>query len=411
LAVDLLLVNPADSKQADSWHCPPLGLMCLAAVARQAGYEVALIDGNIVGWDGIQRWLSTGPGAVGITCLTNGRHQAARVALMAGELGINRVIMGGAHIGVPGMVAQMADLTRGRCGCYVAAEGERFLLNWLKGGEWCEPRPANEPPEPFDLSLLPTPAWDLLERCNEAHLSAYPSWPTANLHFSRGCLGACTFCHAWNRWGKWRHRPPDAVAEEMVYLQRHCGVQSFEFHDDLMTGDAGAVHDLCLVLKQMAWAVPVAWGCTTRADLVDDELLADMRTAGCRQMALGLESGSDAILRTINKGVTREQNVAGALAVKRAGLTLTALMMVGNPGETEETIGESVSMLRAVEPDRIGTIGKVWVFPGSQQWSRLKKEHGYSDDYWLEDQGPPIWPAGDDATLARWTHRVHNEWR
>jgi radical SAM superfamily enzyme YgiQ (UPF0313 family) len=398
MGIEILVVNaPGTAQPQDAWYCPPLNLLCLAAYARAQGIGVEVVDGNAVGWDGVMEALDRRPQAVGITMLTWGRHAALEVLRRAKARGA-RTIAGGAHASACSrQILEHYPFVDAIC----VGEGEAALLSWLRGG------PAEA--APLDLAELAMPAWDLLY--TQVPPDRYPSWPTANLHFSRGCPGQCSFCHSWVAWGGWRSRSPVAVANEMLMLAERWGFRSFEFHDDCFTGRAENVHDLCFVFKQMLGAAPVSWGCTTRADLVDDALLAHMRATGCTQVALGLESGSNKILELAKKGVTVRQNVEGGLAVKRAGLILTALVMVGNPGETDETIEQTAAMLRAIQPDKIGTVGRVWVFPATRLWARLKREHRFTEDYWLEQPGePPTWPAADEATLARWTARIH-DWR
>ena len=186
-----------------------------------------------------------------------------------------------------------------------------------------------------NISSLPYPARDLL-----LYADKLPKWMFESIMggiiTSRGCPYACTFCANRTVWGsrKVRMRTAQDVVEEILYLRDTYGVRRFIFWDDhFATSRQRAVKICNLLLEKRA---DVHWLCLVRADTIDEQLLELMKKAGCYEVQMGVESGSDRILKKVKKGVTVEQIRKTADIIRKSGLRWHAFLLVGIPGETRE---------------------------------------------------------------------------
>ena len=118
--------------------------------------------------------------------------------------------------------------------------------------------------------------------------------------------------------------------------------------DDTFTANRRRVIEICQGIRQRG--LKFLWSCDTRADVLGDEILREMRLAGCERLSLGVESGSPTILRNINKRITVEQVTESTQTAKRYGIKVRYYMMLGNRGETVETFEESLAFLKRAQP-------------------------------------------------------------
>jgi len=116
----------------------------------------------------------------------------------------------------------------------------------------------------------------------------------------------------------------------------------------------------------------ILWRCLSRVDTIDEKLLEAMKLGGCKELLLGVESGSQKVLNRIQKGTTVKQNLNVMKLIKKAGIQLKAAIMVGNPGETKETVEETKKMLKECPPD-FWSVSVLTPFPGSAIWANPDK--------------------------------------
>ena len=186
-----------------------------------------------------------------------------------------------------------------------------------------------------DLDLLPEPARDLLPLGRYRALGMPISLTT-----SRGCPYKCIFCVGRKMVGsKVRYRNPGKVVDEMADLN------SLKFHqiniaDDLFT--ANRKHCLAVCDEIIGRGLKLNWTSFARVDTVSQELLTKMKAAGCSAVSFGVESGNSTILKTIKKGITREQVVTAVKMCRQAGVVPYASFILGLPGETSDTIRETI---------------------------------------------------------------------
>jgi len=160
-------------------------------------------------------------------------------------------------------------------------------------------------------------------------------------------------------------------------------MRHFCFADDAMTVDRTSIIALCheLIVRKLN----IAFRLTTRTDCVDKEMLHLLSKAGCYRISFGIETGSPELLKKMSKEndiATSEQAIA---LCKDAGIKVTALMIIGNVGESEHTIRETVAFLRRTKPDELACVGGLWVLPGTKLYQQCRRKGLIDDDYWLGD--------------------------
>ncbi len=206
---------------------------------------------------------------------------------------------------------------------------------------------------------------------------------------SRGCLHRCRWClypQVMHR-GKYRMRSAENVAAEFAWVAEEMPeIKEIGIEDDLFTGDKNRLRNICERLIRQRNTLPF-W-CDTRVDL-DYETMRLMKSAGCRLLIAGFESGSQSILDSINKKTHVDQGREFMANARRAGLLVHGCFVVGNPGETRETMQDTLRLAKQLNPDTVQFFPMI-VYPGTQlyDWSR---EQGYlrTNDYehWLTAEG------------------------
>jgi radical SAM superfamily enzyme YgiQ (UPF0313 family) len=261
------------------------------------------------------------------------------------------VVLGGPH---PTLLAREV-LTQPSVDFVVIGEGEATMVDLLRS---LESREADlflmkglgvkkegllkigEPRELLDPDALPFPARDLLP----LELYAEP-WTVLT---SRGaCPFHCPFCAASSPSnGRRRARAPERVAAEVGTLAERYGAAHVFFADDVFTLDKRWVRRLLKELR--ALEAPVTWGCSTRADMVDDELLKEMAVAGCQTIQFGVESGAPEILESV-KGIRKGQVVRAVEGALRHGIEVSTSFMLPFPDDTQATIRQTKGFMNLLK--------------------------------------------------------------
>lgn len=197
-----------------------------------------------------------------------------------------------------------------------------------------------------ELDSLPYPNRELL-----LDKENYPPNTFGGIITARGCPFSCTYCGAHNMWGrKVRFRSVDNIIGEILMLIKNYDSDHFFFWDDSFTTNRKRIVELCNKLETIN-DYRRGWSCFTRLDLLDKEVLQYMRENGCRSIFAGVESGSDEILKLVNKGLTKEKIKEKSALIKESGIRYSTFFMMGLPGETKEQILETYNFMREIEPD------------------------------------------------------------
>ena len=386
---EIVLVNPPYERIAPGYEfvrhvtnrSPSLGLLHLAAMARDHGYGVSIVESDVEGLDEeavVERIVARAPRYVGITLFTVGVWSASLIARALREAlpGVT-VIVGGPHISSMGRETLERfpefDLA-------VVGEGEWALMELLEALEsgaslegisgllWREGEEVRENPSrpiPKDLDDLPMPAWDLLPGFPEAYPPAiydYPRGPVATIAASRGCPFHCKFCDTSTFGARVRAYSPARVVEMIQHLHERWGVRHIMFVDDLFLASRLRVTEFCERL--LATGLSITWTCTARVDTVKPGVLALMKKAGCWEISFGLETGSNELLIAMDKAARVERSEEAVGWTHEAGIRTKGLFMLGYPGENTETIAATRDFVRRIPMD-IMNLTKFTPYPGS----------------------------------------------
>ncbi len=386
-----LLINPPLIKSdTNVWRhidscTPPYGLAILAAILEENGIDVIVLDCTALAIPVSRLEVSLPPGpfdVIGITASTALFHNGMEAARICRKHYPGAtIVMGGVHPTV--LPAQCLDTPH--VDLVVRGEGEKSFLRLLKG-EKPEAIPGisyrsgnkivHNPkgPEPINLDRNPMPAYHLLpmDRYHTALGSSRRS-PGIGLIVSRGCPGRCTYCYGHFLGRKVRFRDPQLIYAEIRMLMETYGIREIAFYDDTFTTYRKKVRALCKLLLDNQ--TDLSWSCFSRADTVDLDTLKQMRRAGCHQISVGIESGSEAILRTIQKDIDLDKAAKMVADCKKAGIMARACFMLGNPGETRETIRQTIDFAKKLNPD-IVLFNITTPYPGTQMFD-WAESNGY----------------------------------
>jgi len=197
------------------------------------------------------------------------------------------------------------------------------------------------------------------------------------VHGGRGCPFSCNFCYHHS---KPRYRPiPLILAEAKEAIDRF-DANMIDFSDDLVLINPSRARQLVNELK--SWDKKVSYKLSTRFDIlskIDDDLLKDLKETGCRVIALGVESGSDRMLKIIGKNTTAENILFQLSRLRRAGILVNLSIMVGQYTETKEDVEASISLVKRSFENNPNIIYHFMIttpFPGSELYTILKT-NGY----------------------------------
>jgi radical SAM superfamily enzyme YgiQ (UPF0313 family) len=267
-------------------------------------------------------------------------------------------------------------------------------------------------PRPFiaDLNDLPIPQHERLPLMD--YRMPMINGPFTFIVTSRGCPAGCTYCikHVSYQYSV-RLRSPDLLIEEMWKL-KELGIHNIHMYADLFTVHRDQVMELCE--KMIAEDINIRWTCNSRVDYVDQEMLELMSEAGCWLISWGIESGNEQILQRARKGAYPDKAHKALRWAKDAGIKNWGYFIIGLPGETEETIRETIDFSKSLPLD-IALFHVAAPYPGTPfffdvvendwfrkgtRWEQVDMDKGTVLDY-------PDLPA---EKLLYWQRRAFREW-
>jgi anaerobic magnesium-protoporphyrin IX monomethyl ester cyclase len=358
----------------------PLGVGLIATALRNRGCEVLLYDQNAEGPDDdllFDRLIEYRPAIVGFSVITPSYPVARRqIARLRREYPEAFILAGGVHAGLfpEDLLADGADAVVIGDGCgtmtaLVEKMNQRAAWQGLPGVAYRDAggrvvRPASPARRLLgeDLTIVDRDVFNL------------PLYTHHSMLASLGCPHRCSFC--CNYAGTVLQdgvtiRTNEAICQEMRYLAGRYHAKQVFFVDDVFLLSRDNVLGFCRRLEQER--LEMQWIAQMRVDAVDPEVAAAMRNANCQRIYFGVESGSEAILRRIRKGIDRESIQRGIRSAKDAGLRVKTGWVFGLPGTLEEQY-EAVSFMRELRPHEI-SIHQFIPFPGTPYYERAA-EHG-----------------------------------
>ncbi len=350
-------------------------------IRRHQRYVEGLRNDSHPVWAEIRETISKfEPDVVGLTIMTTTLPSAFKVASICKEYSRNSIIIaGGIHPTVePERVLRNKDID-----FLVAGEGEQTLLELLEAIR-SEGRALNRihglayrQNGSFNwngaralypnIDKIPFPARHLVLRPE-----LYTPSEMAHLVTSRGCPYRCTFCEAHKLWTRRaRFRTPENVISEIRSVIDEYHSHDFRFNDDSFTVNRKRVMEICRRIIEEK--LDIGWTCLSRVDLVDDELLAMMKEAGCQSISFGIESGSERILKLIKKDTNRDMIFQAVRQVRKNKIKFSTCFMIGLPFETREDIDQSLQMMKRIRPDLVN-VCTFTPYPGSEIYEECQKQ-------------------------------------
>jgi radical SAM superfamily enzyme YgiQ (UPF0313 family) len=411
--VDVLLTHSYhlyyDRKQVRKMQpYPPLGTLYAAALLRQKGFSVALFDSMLENPEkGFPEAVArTKPKVVAIyednfnflskMCLTRMRQIAFGMIDEARAFG-SKVVVNGSDAS-----DHISEYLERGANFVLLGEAEWTLLELVEslvagsgrnaidtaGLAYFDTRtnsPVRTPSRPLmrQLDLLPTPSRDLvdIERYRNVWKQAHGFF-ALNLVASRGCPYRCNWC-AKPIYGDTFHvRSPQSVAAEMLDLRETYGADYLWFADDLFGIQNDWVQELANEVEGRSAAVPFKM--QSRVDLLREDTVSALRRAGCAEVWMGVESGSQKILDAMEKGTNLGQIVHARDGLKRSGIRACFFIQFGYPGETWNDIQKTVQLIRDTRPDDIG-VSVSYPLPGTKFYERVREELGDKSN-WLDSE-------------------------
>lgn len=394
----ILLVNPPD--ELDSvlgvgkefvQKYEPLGLLYIAAVVREKGCPVSVIDAYAenTGLDGLKKRISSdNPDIIGISTLTcNGANVFSLGRWIKKNMPKTLVVLGNIHASV----YARAYLENNCCDIVVHGEGEvPFLkiidyhggkcrigdipaISWINGhGNVVQTSPAAVVE---NLPALPLPARDLLDQklyrlTNISNQSFIPgeNRVAKTMITSRGCPNRCIFCTQHHGRGI-RFNDAVSVADEMEILEKEYNAAYVYIMDPLFMADKSRVLGICSEIKRRK--LRMLWGSDAHVNHITPELVKEMDGAGCYELSLGIESGNQGSLDVLKKGIRISQIIKAVNTIKdNSNISIEGLFILGLPGETYRDSLETIRFAKSLPLD-MAQFSILTPYPGSPLFDEL----------------------------------------
>tara|TARA_Y100000310_G_scaffold233944_1_gene236829 strand:+ start:701 stop:2230 length:1530 start_codon:yes stop_codon:yes gene_type:complete len=386
---------------------PPLGILYVAAVLEQSNHKLLIIDGTIKKEE-IEKINNFNPDLIGVS-ITTSLEKNAKESINTLKQHINKpIVIGGVHI-----TALMKDIFKEFDVAYaIYGEAEYSMRDFCNAFEKNEDlkdikglmykknnqiilNPSREPIQ--NLDELPFPARHLLD------FSYYLSPPGSirgewlknggtTIMSSRGCPFQCIYCGSQTTFGrKVRRRSVDNVFNEIVKLKQDYNLDGLWFVDDTFTLDNKWVIELCKKITEKN--LKLKWACHVRVDTLNEEMLREMKRAGCVQVEMGIESGSDKVLTALKKGVKTERVIEAFKLIKKVGLSSLATFIIGSPEETKEDVQKTLDFAKKIKPD-FALFFNLIPFPGTELYEMAKKNN------WIKNENYAEWLQFNEPVMT-----------
>ena len=401
---------PRDYREGDldaDFHQTPYGLFSLGAQAMRAGHAAKVFNLSAFAWSRTEEIVRALDADVfGMSCWTANRRGVGLVAKLIRRLHPKaHIVVGGPHATplAKEMLAHHAEIDT-----VVTGEGDATfleLLERLEGGlattgiagtVYREEGRIVRGPERASLPDL------------DALASPHDYFATHIVMTSRGCPWQCTFCGADTTWGRgFRGQSVPYVLDALESALARLPVRMIQIKDDTFTTNKKRVLELCRGIRERK--LDFFWSCDTRVDVLSDELLREMRLAGCQRLSLGVESGSASILKAINKKITVDKIIQSTELAKKYGVEVRYYMMLGNRGETRATFEETLEFLGRARPHQY-LFSCLSIYPGTQDFQDaeaagwLDREVYFTGDF-QELKTPFDASPEDTALMSDWFER------
>jgi len=393
----LLLYKPNDAVEDPEEIAMPLGLRYIAAYLKNKKYDAVLEN-----LKGRTKEQITGliqkenPDIVGFTIYTFNRFSTLETARLAKQINPKiKTVLGGpyAHIMYKQILENFDFID-----FIVRGEGEETMLKLVQEIEAASGNGGKDDLEDVEgIAFVKRkdgnakPIVHLTKvRDAQKNLDKFPN-PSKYFRYnfmitSRGCPGRCVFCSTPGLWGQnTRFRSAKNVVDEIEMLNKKHSISCFTILDDTFTLDKERTVDICKEI--ISRNLRIIWDCRARVNCIDDEMLGWMKKAGCRMISYGVESGSQKILNNLKKFTAVSQIKEASALTRKYGMHLLFFLIIGSPGENDDTVNETIKIIEECRPHNIAT-ATMHMEPGTELYELAKEKRYFTDRIWLEDKNP-----------------------
>lgn len=376
---------------------PPIGLATIAAVLRDNGHDVAIIDG-VAEQMPLQQIVDRAKDydIVGISAMTaHAKRAFETIDLLRSQLDIP-IIAGGVHattmphefldIGTDFVVIGEGEITMleliNAIEAKTPADGFAAIdgICYIKNGEqhFTNRRALIE-----NLDDIPLPARDLLPMEKySATIARSTRQPSHMLLASRGCPGVCSFC-VHKLFGKnVRYNSPERIIKEFLLLHNEYGAKDVAIFDDNFAANREMVVTVCNKLIELN--LDLTWSIESRVDNVDRPTLELLHKAGCTFIAYGIETGSQRILDQMKKQVNLDQIRETIRITKDVGIRTRGYLMLGHLDESVEEMHQTIQFAKELDLD-VASFTLFVPLPGTLDYKRAHKFGQFDPDYYKKD--------------------------
>ena len=368
---------------------PPLGLGYIASYLQQHGISASLVDCTFLAEnEAVERVRKSKPEIVGIYSMFSMKAPALRMAKRLRDH-CEMLVAGGPLptlcaedflgdfdvVGVGEGEATVLELAE-------AFEGSRSLST-VKGIVYKNPEgndnhvirtPVRETAQ--DLDRLPFPARDQFDNgAYKQHHKKRFGYTASSVVTSRGCPFQCDFCSRAVFGHEFRTRSAVNIVDEMEIVKA-LGYERIMFSDDCFTLDKRRLLSICDEIARRR--LDIGWECLSRVDTINRETALAMKKAGCIRVFFGLESGNDAVLTLMNKQTTTEEAKRAVLTAKASGIQVGAFFIVGYPGETNNTVLDTLRFASSLPLDYL-SFSVPYPIPGTPLYDRVRNNIEFDD--------------------------------
>ncbi|MDB5109062.1 MAG: radical protein [Mucilaginibacter sp.] len=412
----------------------PLGTLYAAALMRENGYNVSLFDTMFV--EDPNRVIpvleKTHPDFFVIyddgfnyltkMCLTNMREAAFSMCKLAKARGCTVIVSSSDS------TDRYEEYLNEGADFVIIGEAEHTLLELtehIKSGKnnyadimglayMHEVKVIKTPSRPVlkDLDSLPLPAWDLvnMNQYRESWLKN-AGYFSLNMSTTRGCPFKCNWCAKPIYGNRYNSRSPKNVVKEIKLLKETYHIDHIWFSDDIFGLKPGWVLELSGLLKEEN--IAIRFKIQSRADLLaEEDIVKALAMAGCENVWIGAESGSQKILNAMDKGITVEQIHTATRLMKKEGIKPSFFIQFGYPGEHKEDIELTINMINELLPFEIG-ISVSYPLPGTVFYERvksdLKKKTNWTDSDEMALMFTNTFPASYYKQLHQYVHKNYHK--
>jgi anaerobic magnesium-protoporphyrin IX monomethyl ester cyclase len=390
--VTLIYPHFRPPRDSSPFRFPPLGLAYIAAYLKQHNISVNLVDCTFITQEeAIERVHLAQPSIVGIYSMYSIKEKAIEMARLLRDH-CDMLVVGGPLPSVnPIEFLKYFDVV-------AIGEGEQTMLELSSNDDGARNLSHVEGiaykehgkvrftrPRSFikDLNSMPFPSRELLD--NQSYQDYYSKrfgYTITSVMTSRGCPFSCDFCSRPIFGNTLRTRSPVNVVEEMEEVAK-LGYERVWFADDCFTVDQKRLIGICNEIKRRR--IRLRWECLSRVDAVNKKTLDLMKSAGCTRVFYGIESGDNNILSLMKKRITIERAREAVNLTRKSGIKVGAFFIVGYPGETSDTILDTVNFASRLPLDYL-SFTMPYAIPGTSLYERVKDR--LISDEWEEPRTP-----------------------